>query len=79
MVKQARWFKRGWCLQELIAPSTVTFYDANWQYLGKRMLRGPGSRHNRNPRQRPERDSTANLVLHRTKNVMGFKQSYNKD
>ena len=30
----ARWFTRGWCLQELIAPSTVEFYDANWKYLG---------------------------------------------
>ena len=33
-VERSRWFTRGWCLQELIAPSTVMFYNANWQYLG---------------------------------------------
>ncbi|KAK4182245.1 HET-domain-containing protein [Podospora australis] len=30
----ARWFTRGWCLQELIAPSTVEFYAADWSEIG---------------------------------------------
>ena len=25
--KQSRWFTRGWTLQELLAPSSVIFYD----------------------------------------------------
>lgn len=32
----SRWFTRGWTLQELVAPSTVWFYDYNWQYLGSK-------------------------------------------
>lgn len=32
--KRARWFTRGWCLQELIAPATVEFYAADWSELG---------------------------------------------
>jgi hypothetical protein len=36
----ALWFKRGWTLQELIAPDNVTFYDRNWKQIGtKRSLR----------------------------------------
>ncbi|KAF2430561.1 HET-domain-containing protein [Tothia fuscella] len=31
---QARWFCRGWCLQELIAPRRVNFYGEGWFYLG---------------------------------------------
>ncbi|KXX73016.1 Vegetative incompatibility protein HET-E-1, partial [Madurella mycetomatis] len=30
----SRWFRRGWTLQELLAPSDVRFYDSNWHYLG---------------------------------------------
>src|SRR5579862_1396337 len=30
----SRWFKRGWTLQELIAPSKVTFLDQRWQQIG---------------------------------------------
>ncbi|KAF8850728.1 putative ankyrin repeat-containing protein [Acephala macrosclerotiorum] len=30
----SRWFTRGWCLQELIAPSTVIFFDEKWKELG---------------------------------------------
>ncbi|THU82246.1 HET-domain-containing protein, partial [Dendrothele bispora CBS 962.96] len=33
-VHRSRWFKRGWTLQELVAPRTVAFYDTDWQYLG---------------------------------------------
>lgn len=29
-----RWFKRGWTLQELIAPKKVTFYDKDWSQVG---------------------------------------------
>lgn len=32
--KQARWFKRGWCLQELIAPGRIEFYAADWTDIG---------------------------------------------
>ncbi|KIW67055.1 hypothetical protein PV04_06332 [Phialophora macrospora] len=31
---RSRWFKRGWTLQELIAPMTVVFYDRSWSYIG---------------------------------------------
>lgn len=31
---KSRWFKRGWTLQELIAPRVVRFFDRNWSYLG---------------------------------------------
>jgi hypothetical protein len=32
----SRWFTRGWTLQELIAPSEVIFWSAEWHYLGTR-------------------------------------------
>jgi hypothetical protein len=32
----SRWFTRGWTLQELISPSKVWFYNANWEYLGSK-------------------------------------------
>ncbi|KAH7148459.1 heterokaryon incompatibility protein-domain-containing protein [Dactylonectria macrodidyma] len=32
----SQWFKRGWTLQELIAPEVVAFYDRNWEYMGDR-------------------------------------------
>lgn len=28
------WFKRGWTLQELMAPRSVEFYDQDWEWLG---------------------------------------------
>lgn len=31
---QSRWFRRGWTLQELIAPKTVEFYDRDWKFRG---------------------------------------------
>jgi hypothetical protein len=31
---KCNWFSRGWTLQELIAPSTVMFFDKQWQYIG---------------------------------------------
>lgn len=29
-----RWFRRGWTLQELLAPATVEFYDGEWNFKG---------------------------------------------
>ncbi|KAE8442492.1 hypothetical protein EG329_003273 [Mollisiaceae sp. DMI_Dod_QoI] len=29
-----RWFTRGWCLQELIAPRVVKFFNNCWQHIG---------------------------------------------
>jgi len=31
---QSEWFKRGWTLQELIAPKAMTFFDADWFGIG---------------------------------------------
>jgi hypothetical protein len=28
------WYTRGWTLQELIAPTNLVLYDANWSRLG---------------------------------------------
>ena len=33
---KSRWFTRGWTLQELLAPSTVIFYDRDWCEIGTR-------------------------------------------
>ncbi|KAI8631691.1 heterokaryon incompatibility protein-domain-containing protein [Xylariaceae sp. FL1651] len=30
-IAKCRWFTRGWCLQELIAPNELRFYDLNWR------------------------------------------------
>ncbi|OTA55160.1 HET-domain-containing protein [Hypoxylon sp. EC38] len=39
--KEEDWFRRGWTLQELIAPKQVVFYDRRWQSLGdKTSLKG---------------------------------------
>ncbi|KAF3801424.1 Vegetative incompatibility protein HET-E-1 [Colletotrichum gloeosporioides] len=34
-----KWFKRGWTLQELIAPRRVEFYDASWEFRFKKRER----------------------------------------
>jgi hypothetical protein len=31
---RSRWFSRGWTLQELLAPTDLVFYSADWQKLG---------------------------------------------
>jgi WD40 repeat protein len=33
-LKRARWFTRGWTLQELIAPASVDFFAADWSFIG---------------------------------------------
>lgn len=32
----SEWFRRGWTLQELIAPEGVLFYDCNWNAIGSK-------------------------------------------
>ena len=32
----ARWFTRGWCLQELLAPRNMQFYNKHWAYIGSK-------------------------------------------
>jgi hypothetical protein len=31
---EAKWFTRGWTLQELLAPAVVEFYDGDWIEIG---------------------------------------------
>ena len=38
---QARWFTRGWTLQELIAPRNCIFYDREWVPLGAKSALSP--------------------------------------
>ncbi|KAI0453639.1 HET-domain-containing protein [Xylaria acuta] len=33
-LQDARWFTRGWTLQELIAPACLVFFSQNWQIIG---------------------------------------------
>ena len=35
-IAASRWFTRGWTLQELIAPSKLTFFNSRWESLGTR-------------------------------------------
>lgn len=39
--ESSRWFKRGWTLQELIAPREVVFYNRRWNLLGTRTSLAP--------------------------------------
>ncbi|CEJ93635.1 hypothetical protein VHEMI09212 [[Torrubiella] hemipterigena] len=32
--RSSRWFTRGWTLQEMLAPASVEFYNADWYRLG---------------------------------------------
>ncbi|KAF5700687.1 heterokaryon incompatibility protein het-E-1 [Fusarium mundagurra] len=32
--RTSRWFRRGWTLQELLAPKRLLFYDSEWRRLG---------------------------------------------
>ncbi|KAH9218265.1 heterokaryon incompatibility protein-domain-containing protein [Leptodontidium sp. 2 PMI_412] len=35
--RDSRWFKRGWTLQELIAPTALVFFDKEWNMQGTKM------------------------------------------
>jgi ankyrin repeat protein len=35
-ISESEWFDRGWTLQELIAPSTLIFFNQRWEELGTR-------------------------------------------
>ncbi|RSL60730.1 hypothetical protein CEP54_006582 [Fusarium duplospermum] len=37
---QSRWFTRGWTLQELIAPTSMVFFNKDWQHLGTKASLG---------------------------------------
>jgi hypothetical protein len=37
----ARWFTRGWTLQELIAPDEMRFYVKDWKYIGDKQYLEP--------------------------------------
>jgi hypothetical protein len=37
----SQWFKRGWTLQELLAPSSVELFSQEWERLGDKMSLGP--------------------------------------
>jgi len=34
--RASRWFRRGWTLQELLAPKNLLFYSSEWKYLGNK-------------------------------------------
>jgi Heterokaryon incompatibility protein (HET) len=34
--QKSEWFKRGWTLQELLAPQYMEFYDHKWNFMGTR-------------------------------------------
>ena len=34
---RSRWFRRGWTLQELLAPEDVIFYDEKWVHIGTKL------------------------------------------
>lgn len=36
LFRRSRWFRRGWTLQELLAPMRVRFYSRNWTLSGPR-------------------------------------------
>lgn len=35
LIRDSRWITRGWTLQELIAPRSVSFYSKDWSFIGK--------------------------------------------
>lgn len=38
--RNSAWFRRGWTLQELLAPNDVQFFDQNWRPLGTKLELG---------------------------------------
>jgi hypothetical protein len=37
LFSKSTWFKRGWTLQELVAPSNVVFFSSKWTELGTKL------------------------------------------
>ena len=35
-INDSHWFRRGWTLQELIAPTSMVFFDSNWDVIGEK-------------------------------------------
>jgi hypothetical protein len=35
-LRSSRWISRGWCLQELVAPGQVKFFNRDWKMCGTR-------------------------------------------
>lgn len=35
--RRSRWFRRGWTLQELLAPAMVLFFDQDWAEIGTKL------------------------------------------
>ncbi|KAK3356831.1 hypothetical protein B0T25DRAFT_566160 [Lasiosphaeria hispida] len=35
--RASRWFQRGWTLQELLAPESLSFYSSDWEPLGTKI------------------------------------------
>jgi hypothetical protein len=40
LIRRARWFTRGWTLQEPLAPRELTFCNRDWNFIGARRKRG---------------------------------------
>ena len=38
LLKNSRWFTRGWTLQELLAPKLLVFFDSKWRKLGEKVF-----------------------------------------
>lgn len=36
-LRSSQWFRRGWTLQELLAPGKMDFYDGNWDIIGSKV------------------------------------------
>lgn len=36
-IAECRWFTRGWTLQELVAPTSVDFYDKKWHFINDKI------------------------------------------
>ncbi|KAH9949177.1 hypothetical protein B0H21DRAFT_688828, partial [Amylocystis lapponica] len=62
------WFKRGWTLQELLAPRFIKFYNALWE-----PLRGGGS-----VDETTQADINAGIVRSRISEVTGIPEEYLK-
>ncbi|KAI0445723.1 heterokaryon incompatibility protein-domain-containing protein [Xylaria telfairii] len=41
LFRRSRWFRRGWTLQELLAPMKVRFYSRNWTPIGTKKDMAP--------------------------------------